>query len=413
MLKDQTFPPKNPFWTLLAFKFIYLVSVLCALLLFPTHRNDDIFQSKRQTWTVDDHLTLESHFSTWDTEHYLYLSEKGYKAGSPTCAFYPLWPLTVRLFASLVKCNHVLVGLLLSNAVSLLGLCLFFRLTKRRFGESVAWLSLTCLLVFPGSLFLQFNYSESLFFTLLMLLCVGLDEDRFWIAVVAAFFLPLTRAVGVLCVVPILATAVISTLSSRGASTIIKGTLIQTITRWLRPTNNESGLPSSKHSILKLSLLALAALFGWSLYLFLMSVWTGNAFEGFEAQKHWGVQSIGNLTDFSKFAFAFVAPTSWHEFVGSALDRFIFYFCICLLPQVWRTDKIWFLWAIVLGVVPAVSGTFCSFTRFASMVFPVFVALGIVLASPKRRFMRYLVLGSFAVLHVVLVWRFVNYRWAG
>jgi hypothetical protein len=71
------------------------------------------------------------------------------------------------------------------------------------------------------------------------------------------------------------------------------------------------------------------------------------------------------------------------------------------------------MWAWVLGVMPAMSGTFTSFTRFASCAFPMFIALGVVLGKPEWRWIRYAVLAVFALLHAVLVRRFVNFRWAG
>jgi hypothetical protein len=144
-----------------------------------------------------------------------------------------------------------------------------------------------------------------------------------------------------------------------------------------------------------------------------MSEWTGNPFEGFEAQKHWGVQSMGNLINLPKFIIGFFNPTTWHQFIGSVLDRCVFIFVLWWLPLIWRLDKVWFAWAVVLGVVPAISGTFCSYTRFASMVFPLFIAMAVFLGQPERKLPRLLALTVFAALHVILLWRFVTYRWAG
>jgi hypothetical protein len=72
-----------------------------------------------------------------------------------------------------------------------------------------------------------------------------------------------------------------------------------------------------------------------------------------------------------------------------------------------------FVWAWVLGVMPAMSGTFTSFTRFASCAFPMFIALGVFLGRRQWRWLRWGLLAVFEVLHLVLVWRFVNFRWAG
>ncbi len=422
------------------------------------------------------------HFITWDAEHYLCLSEEGYVPGAPSCAFYPLWPLLIRWAAPLFAGNDVLAGMVLSNLLSLAGFALFGWMVGRRFGERTAWLAVAFLALFPGSLFFQFIYSESLFFLLLMLLCLGLEAGRFWLAFAAAFLLPLTRAVGILSLGPILLWLLIR----HPPPVLVRWTTRHRRLGWLRdflgwrddtPRGNstgpfepgaslwsaaasetrrrfgirlagrsrdaqpvataqgadfakcaaggccgaESGVAASlchrtpkPGGVPKVRYLLVAApLWGWGLYLLVMCYWTGNPFEGFQAQKYWGVQSISNLWNLPKFILGFYTPTAWHAFTGSLLDRCAFLFVLMWLPLIWRLDKVWFLWALALGVFPAVSGTFCSFTRFASAVFPVFAAMAAWLGTPDRRFMRWLALAAFAALHLVLAWRFLTYRWAG
>jgi hypothetical protein len=397
---------------------LYLLLLIGAVLLFPINRDANIFQSKRQAWTEDGQLTFESHFVAWDSEHYLHISEKGYEAGSGVCAFYPLWPMAVRCFSPLVGGNHVVGGMVLANLVSLASFFLFFRLVKRRLGESVAWLALAPRLAIPGSLFFHFNYTEGLFFMLLMLLCIGLEDGHIGLIIIAGFLLPLTRAVGVFCIAPIFLYVTIHNDHARSflmrLTTKFKWDL-KAFQWFLQEQPGVVGL--GERNVYPRSVvtywLVLAPIFGWILYLILMWWWTGNPFEGFAAQKFWGVQSVGNLFNVSKFVIGFLTPTTWHEFNGSFLDRCVFLMCIVTLPRIWRLDKTWFLWAVVLAVVPAVSGTFVSFTRFASVAFPVFIALAAFLIKPERRILRCLIIEAFCILHIVLLWRFVNYSWAG
>jgi hypothetical protein len=139
---------------------------------------------------------------------------------------------------------------------------------------------------------------------------------------------------------------------------------------------------------------------------------TGNPFEGFEAQRFWGVHSLGNLLNIPKFVCGWCNPNDWHGFSGSLLDRAIFVVMMCCVPVLWRLSKPLVLWAYILGVVPAMSGAFTCYTRYASVAFPFFLALGVLLAPPDRRWLRYGVLGAFVVIHVALVWRYVNFQWA-
>jgi hypothetical protein len=405
--KKTRFWATNPLPGLLLFKLVYFGLLISALLLFPTGQNSNLFHSKRQAWTLDGHLTFESHFTAWDSEHYLHISERGYQANDGICAFYPLWPMAVRYFSPCVGGSCVLGGVILANLVSLAAFYLFFRLVEKRQGLTTAWLALSFLLLFPGSLFYQFNYTEALFFLLMMLVCRGLEERHLRLAWCAAFLLPMTRGIGVFCILPLLLYVFMNGGQLRR--------LRPSMAAWLA-AEPPTAFNSNEHrhrAPPTLYLLPFAPLLGWLLYLALMAYWTGNPFEGFAAQKSWGVQSVGNLFDLPKFVMGFLTPTNWHEFSGSTLDRCLFALCLWTFPWLWKHDKVWLIWAFVLAVVPAVSGTFVSYTRFASVAFPVFIALGTVFTAPKFRLPRYALIIIFLILHLVLLWRFVNYSWAG
>ncbi|HRT56867.1 MAG TPA: mannosyltransferase family protein, partial [Candidatus Paceibacterota bacterium] len=77
------------------------------------------FRSAFATWPPGETPTLATRFATWDSAHYLKLSQEGYKAGSHSCAFYPLWPLVIRATTALTGGWPVLTSLLLANALSL------------------------------------------------------------------------------------------------------------------------------------------------------------------------------------------------------------------------------------------------------------------------------------------------------
>jgi hypothetical protein len=159
--------------------------------------------------------------------------------------------------------------------------------------------------------------------------------------------------------------------------------------------------------------LLVAPLLGLALYFALMWNWTGNPFEGMEAQEHWKAHSISNLWDIPKFVIGFFDPTRWHAFRGSVLDRCMFMLLAFCLPVIWRLGKDLVVWTYVLGILPAMSGTFVSFTRFESTAFPLFIALAVFLKGQKRRWPLMAVITVMSALHLILLWRFVNYRWAG
>ena len=425
------------------------------------------FRQVNARWPREGGPVFASHFATWDAAHYLYLSEVGYHPNVPSCAFYPLWPLLVRWSSPVFAGSHVIAGLVLSNLLSLAAWLVFYRLVARRWGKPAADWALVFLVAFPGSLFFQFNYTESLFLLLVLVLWWGLEERRYGWAWLAAGLLPLARGIGVFAGLPIAwhalepawpwlrswwrerGSAAWHSAASRMAhprrSRLPIGATPgpeRRLAAGLEP--GQRGEADWKSALLGLPLremarrawLLAAPLLGWGIYLALMGYWTGNPFEGFQAQKYWGVHSISNLWNVPKFVVGLFTPTEWHEFRGSVLDRCAFILLLDCLPWLRRLDKGLLVWTYMLGLLPAMSGTFTSFTRFASCAFPLFIALGVFLSaecgvrsaasapaarcatrdarpSPCRVSLRWLLLAVFVTLHVVLVWRFVNFRWAG
>jgi hypothetical protein len=400
---------------LVLFKVAYLVLLSWALVFWPTFEEGNISPSSRQRWTSDGHLTLGSHFVAWNAQHYLFLSEEGYKHGFPQCAFYPLYPLLIRWVSTVTRGDDVLIAMILANLFSLGAWVLFFQMAARRYGEASAALALALLLAFPGSLFFQFIYTESLFFLLLMLFCLALEGEHLALALLTAFSLPLTRAVGIFCVFPLVWRLFFGSPPIWWKSLANRHSRVGRIVRLLGPRGGELlGLKSPNWSRANAVSLILAPLLGWFTYFLLMWKYTGNVFEGIKAQEQFGgVESIHHLFDPVWFVKQMFNPMDWHGYTGSLLDRCVFILLMYFFPLIWKLDKSWCIWAFFLGVVPAVSGGFTSFTRFASVVFPLFIALGVYLSKPGVRCWRWLVLATFAVLHVILVWRFVNFRWAG
>lgn len=434
VITNRHFLTRLLFWLALT-KLVYLGFIYLAVTAWPNLDEQQYYQVIRH-WPMTGDPEVASHFAAWDAAHYLYLSTEGYAAGGYSCAFYPLWPLAVRGFAVLTGGNHLIAGLVLANLLSLAGWILFYRLTARRFGEVVAKWALVFLVTFPGSLFYQFIYSESLFFLLVMLLWAGMERSRYGLAWGAAVLLPLTRGVGLFCVLPIgwhwlmkQRWRWLDRWDWIEAERVRVGSLqsdwVPSLKRrepyGIRPTSSPIGTDAidgtngsgSKEGHWVVTLLLGAPVLGWAAYLGLMWVWTDNPFEGVQAQRHWGVHSISNLWNLPKFLLGFLEPTTWHGFRGSLVDRSAFLLLVCSLPLVWRLGKDMMIWTYVLGILPAMSGTFTSYIRFESTVFPLFIGLAVYFSRLKAKWPQWAFLILNVVLQGILVWRFVNFRWAG
>jgi hypothetical protein len=398
------------------FKVVYWASLLLVLWLWGDLRYPSAIH-----WPLNGPPVFVSHFTGYDGYYYLHLSEAGYQADEASCAFYPLWPMLIRWTSRVTGRGSLEVGLVLSNVLSVAGWAVLYSAVRERWGSKAAKWTLIFLVAYPGSLFYQFLYSESLF----LLLVVGLwralwrgENSRVWLL---AYFLPLTRAVGVFCILPVFWYAV--TTSEPAWLRQFAGWLGKLRKAGCGPVADPPSAPCSgpvllSHEHGQLAPLSglglvLASLCGWCTYLAVMRFSTGNPFEGFSAQRYWGVHSARNLYDVPKFVEAWAAPTQWHQFSGSVLDRLVFLLLVFCLPVMSRLDKRLILWTYVLGVLPAMSGSFTSLTRFASVAFPLFISLAVSLGCAERRWPRYGLLSLFVFLHCVLVWRYVNFRWAG
>jgi hypothetical protein len=400
---------------LVGFKAFYLASVATAVWCWGDLDKKQ-YSEVNARWPQDGNPTFASYFATWDSAHYLLLSENGYHGNSPSCAFYPLWPLAIRFGAFFTGGNYLISALVLANTISLAAFVIFYQTAIRCQGKPIAKYSLIVFLVFPGSLFYQFAYSESLFLVLLMLLWRSFLARQYKSAFAAAFLLPLTRAVGLFCFVPIALHLMVHERPPLANNLLrrFKSWSILGASRIVSETGKNYEITVECDGYKRKSWYLLAApISGWLFYLFFMKLSTGNVFEGFDAQKYWHVHSVMNMIDLKTFQMEFFLPTQFHGFTGSLLDRCVFVLFILCLPLVWKMNKMLFVWTLVLGLLPAMSGMFTSYTRFASICFPMFLAIGYVLNNRTWRFIGIVYVVVSVTFHFVLLWRYVNFKWAG
>jgi hypothetical protein len=139
----------------------------------------------------------------WDSGWYVGIAENGYETPSnppgreTNHAFFPLYPLLMRLLSRLTGLETTLAGSLISGACLLLSLPLFAAWVKRRFGEGRVLPSTLVLLLFPTSLFFAAVYTESLLLLLVLLAVDLVERDRPVPATVAGYLAGLTRISGV------------------------------------------------------------------------------------------------------------------------------------------------------------------------------------------------------------------------
>jgi Mannosyltransferase (PIG-V) len=132
---------------------------------------------------------------------------------STNYAFFPFYPLMIRIFAFLLRifglnpiATATLAGIIVSALGTLLGMLALFDLARDSLGEDGALRAAFYLIVFPTGFFLIQIYTEGLFVGLAFA-CLAMLKRKHWIA--AALFAvtaTLTRAVGIALIIPMLVT---------------------------------------------------------------------------------------------------------------------------------------------------------------------------------------------------------------
>jgi len=135
----------------------------------------------------------------WDAVHYLDIATQGYFGTD--MAFFPLYPALIAILGKLVG-NHLIAGMLISNAAFFFGLLYFYKLVEHEFDRGVARRAIFYISIFPTAVFFSAVYTESLFFALTVASFYYIREHRWLSAGLIGFFAALTRVEGVLLIVP-------------------------------------------------------------------------------------------------------------------------------------------------------------------------------------------------------------------
>lgn len=134
----------------------------------------------------------------FDSSFYLDIAAHGYgTASSGRVAFFPLYPLLIRLLEPLTR-SPVLAGFLISAAALLVALVLLHRLTELELGRRAADATILLLAFAPLSFFFTAIYTESLFLLLSVASMLAARQGRWRLACGLGALATLTRPTGIL-----------------------------------------------------------------------------------------------------------------------------------------------------------------------------------------------------------------------
>jgi Mannosyltransferase (PIG-V) len=159
-----------------------------------------------------------------DSLWYQQIAQHGYSAHNASGAFYPAYPMLIRLVGYLCFGHLLLAALLVSNVALLAALVILYRLTEREYDQAMARRTVLYLCVFPTAFFLFDSYSEALF----LLAAVGAlalaRSGRWGWAGLTGIVATLTRSAGVAVVLALVAEAVHQAIEEHRGATPARAT---------------------------------------------------------------------------------------------------------------------------------------------------------------------------------------------
>jgi len=154
----------------------------------------------------------------WDKQDslwFLQIAQHGYSPHNASAAFYPAYPMLIRVVGYLCLGHLLLAAYLVSNGALLAALVILYRLTEREYDQATARRTVLYLCVFPTAFFLFDTYSEAVF----LLAAVGAlalaTSGRWGWACLVGIIATLTRSAGVAIVVALAAEAIHQTVEDR------------------------------------------------------------------------------------------------------------------------------------------------------------------------------------------------------
>ena len=322
-----------------------------------------------------------------DALWFLRIASGGYVPGDGSAAFFPLYPLAIRVVAWLPGIGAVGAALLIANASFLGALIVLHALTRLEFasegsgedesGDAMARRAVLFLAIFPTAFFFLAPYTEAPFLLLSVSAFWCARRDRWaWAAALAAAA-ALTRSIGVFVAV---------------------GLLVEAVLQW------REGKPP-------LPRLAASAAAGLAplLYLAWWKAAHDDAWAPLRAQGNWGRELTSPLTTLGRAVrYANVFGTYWMVdllVVGAVL--------IAVVAGIRWLRLSYLVYAVASLLLPLANPfpdrPLMSMPRFVIVLFP--VSWVFARAVGRRRIPESLVTATFAAGYGILALLFINWRY--
>jgi hypothetical protein len=140
----------------------------------------------------------------FDGVWFIHIAKEGYRLDNNTPAFFPVYPLALRIGGYLTGGNYQVAGIVLSLLSFFAAMIVLYRLVAADFSPRIAFYSVLFVSLSPVSFFFQAVYSESLFLLASVSCFLLVRRHRWALAGVAGMLAAATRLAGVFLLLPML-----------------------------------------------------------------------------------------------------------------------------------------------------------------------------------------------------------------
>jgi len=379
-------------WTL--FKNIIIIVLVQRLLLFGVGLFSDRILSFEPSYPYFESVLKQygpAWFVKWggfDGVHYLTIVEKGYVGTGLIQAFFPLYPILVRIFSHTF--SPVFGGLFLSFTCFVFALYVWVILLRVRRIRLPWWIAILPWMISPMSLYFGALYTESLFL-LLVFLVVYFSQKKLWFAAsVSAALASATRIVGVACVLYIAIGMMYDWWKQQSHTKIPWVHVI-----WL--------------------VIGASGLFAFMTYLYVVF---HDPLFFLHVQEGFGAGRSGRFVLLPQVLYRYIrilfTPHTWTWSYYAYAQEFIvtigvFVFLLCTTYKKWKTSlaELVFSWSVFL--IPPLTGTLQSMPRYVLVIFPLFFAWSTLYNTRRVLFWVICAVSTvFLILNTIL---FLQGRW--
>jgi len=140
-------------------------------------------------------------WNRWDTGHYITIATTGYNPYTENTAFFPLYPLLMRVLDPVLPGEKLAAGLIIASAACIATLAVLHRLVEDLFDTSTAQRAALYLMASPFAFYLVAAYNESLLLALCVAALYCMRRGHWWAAGALGGLASATRQAGVLLAV--------------------------------------------------------------------------------------------------------------------------------------------------------------------------------------------------------------------